>query len=348
VGKTTLALDLAAGLLCLDETPAGRPCRNCGACRRVESGGHPDVHRLAPEGAGQQIRIGQVQALAAELALLPLEGRCRVAVIEHAQRLNDDAQNALLKTLEEPPAGVTIVLCADDPAGLLPTVISRCARVRLGPVAASVVADIVSQRTGVDELRAEALGRLSGGMVGVALELAARPELLLARDRIARTLLDLVAADRRSRLTAAADLLADGGELASGIAPEAAGESGSADGAGAADSGEADVSPAARNRSPRSTPAERRGAVVQVLAIWREVARDLALAARGAAAELRQRELVEELIAVAKQVEPGRMAQFTERLDDLSRAIDAYANPELVLDALLLEWAVAQPVGRTA
>src|SRR6188508_1518247 len=90
VGKTTLALDLAAGLLCLASDPVDRPCRTCAACRKVEHGNHPDLHRLAPEGAGQQIRIGQVQQLTSDLSLLPLEGRFRLAIIEKAQRLNED------------------------------------------------------------------------------------------------------------------------------------------------------------------------------------------------------------------------------------------------------------------
>ena len=114
VGKTTLGLDLAAGLLCLAEDPAARPCRQCAACLKVDHGNHPDLHRLRPEGAGQQIKLGQVQSLIAELALLPLEGRFRVALIEQAQRLNPDAQNALLKTLEEPGGRVCLILAADE------------------------------------------------------------------------------------------------------------------------------------------------------------------------------------------------------------------------------------------
>ena len=120
--RQRLARDLAAGLLCTDPDPAARPCRTCAACRKLEHGNHPDLHLLEPEGAGQQIRVAQVQALAADLSLLPLEGRYRVAIIEHANRLNQDAQNALLKTLEEPPARVCLILAADDSTTLLPTV----------------------------------------------------------------------------------------------------------------------------------------------------------------------------------------------------------------------------------
>src|SRR6185436_18917174 len=89
VGKTTLALDLAAGLLCVGATGADRPCRACRGCRLVEHGNHPDLHRLAPGGAGQQISIGGkdvrgIRDLVSELALLPVEGGWRVALLEGA------------------------------------------------------------------------------------------------------------------------------------------------------------------------------------------------------------------------------------------------------------------------
>jgi len=107
VGKTTLADDLAAGLLCLAADPAVRPCRACRGCRLVAGGNHPDLHRLGPDGPGGQVVIGDagrpasrgVRNLVAELAYLPVEGGHRVAIVEHAERMNEDAQNALLKTL---------------------------------------------------------------------------------------------------------------------------------------------------------------------------------------------------------------------------------------------------------
>ena len=130
-GKTTLALDLAAALLCTADDPPARPDGTCRGCRLLASGNHPDLHRLAPEGPGGQITIGQVRGLINELALLPVEGGARVAILEQADRMNEDAQNSLLKTLEEPPDGLTIVLCADEEDRLLPTIQSRVARLRL-------------------------------------------------------------------------------------------------------------------------------------------------------------------------------------------------------------------------
>ena len=145
------------------------------------------------------MRLGQVQALAAELYLLPLEGSFRVAIIEQAQRLNLDAQNALLKTLEEPPAQVAIILAADDSAGLLPTVVSRCVRLRLGPVAPTAIATLLAEHGLADSVQGTRIARLAGGRPGLALSLAGQPEAVIAQQRLARTLLDLLAADRRRR-----------------------------------------------------------------------------------------------------------------------------------------------------
>ena len=338
VGKTTLAMDLAAGLLCLDADPAARPCRACAACRKIEHGNHPDLHLLEPEGAGQQIRVAQVQALAADLALLPLEGRFRVAVVEHANRLNPDAQNALLKTLEEPPARVCLILAADDASTLLPTVVSRCARLRLGPVAADTIAELLDAANLADRSRGSALARLAGGRPGAAIALARRPEAVLAQARLSRTLLDLLAADRRQRLGAQSELIADGAVLAAAATGttediESADASGPRPRRGGRTSAAGD-----RTSARRPSPAERRSAVAQVVSVWRDVARDLALAARGGSRELRQHDLIEDLVRAGATVAPDSVTRFLARLDAVGRALDAYANPELALDALLLDW----------
>ena len=232
VGKTTLALDLAARLLCIHPVPEDRPCRSCRACRMLDGGNHPDLHRLAPEGAGGQIRIDTVRRLASQLALMSVEGGARVAVVEAAHRLNEDAQNALLKTLEEPPAGVTIVLCADDDDRLLPTVRSRCARLRLGPASTRAIEELLAERGVADPPLAARLARLAGGRPGVALAYAAAPETIAIRAEIARTLIDLLDRGRSARLGAIRQLIARAGELANLLAarpdPSAEGRKGPA------------------------------------------------------------------------------------------------------------------------
>jgi DNA polymerase-3 subunit delta' len=328
VGKTTLALDLTAGLLCLADDPAARPCRACLACRKVDGGVHPDVHRLAPQGAGGQIRIAAVRELVTDLALLPLEGRCRVAIVESAERLNEDAQNALLKTLEEPPAGAVLVLCVGDEEPILPTVRSRCVRISMGPVAPRTVAAFLAERGLDDPARAARIARLAWGRPGLALTIAGRPEVEVALGRIARHLLDLVRADRRTRLADAADLISDGAVLDGlglAIAPEDAPPT------------DADPTPAGRGPAP-SAPAERRRAVAALLGVWRSVARDLALVGRGGRAGIRWVDLLEELEATAAGLAPDAAERFLERIERTSALVDANANPELALDALLLAW----------
>jgi DNA polymerase-3 subunit delta' len=325
-GKTTLALDLAAGLLCLADDPAARPCRACAACRKVEHGNHPDLHRLAPSGPGGQVRIDQARGLLAELALLPMEGRCRVALVEAAHRLNPDAQNALLKTLEEPPPAAVIVLCADDDTLLLDTLRSRCTRLRLGPVDARVSAALLVERGLADAPRAAHIARAAGGRPGVAVALAGAPESLLVRGRLARTLLDLTAAPRHARLGAVPGLLGDAIVLAEVV-------EGSADQPSPA---QVDGSGDAPIRTV--SPAERRRAAAALIAAWRGVARDLAVVAAGGRAEIGDPELLEDFERAAAGLERGQVAAFMSRLDDLAAAIEAYANPELVVDVLLLAW----------
>jgi DNA polymerase-3 subunit delta' len=215
VGKTTLALDLAAGLLCNNPDPAARPCRACRGCRQVASGNHPDLHRLAPEGPGGQIRIGKagdpepgtVRHIIGELSLLPVEGGARVVIVEGAHRLNEDAQNAFLKMLEEPPAGVTIILCADDEECLLPTVRSRCVRIRLGAVGGREIEHWLGELGVADAPRAARLARLAEGRPGLALAYARSVDAERLRGEMARGILDMLAAPRQKRLAVVRELM---------------------------------------------------------------------------------------------------------------------------------------------
>lgn len=314
VGKTTLALDLAAGLVCLAADPVERPCRDCQACRKVASGNHPDIHMVGPVGAGEQIRIGQVQELSAELALTALEGRFRLAVITAAHRLNPDAQNALLKTLEEPPPATSIVLCADDAAPLLPTIVSRTAHLRLAPLPVEVLARELVADGIAQPAQARSLAIAAAGRPGSALSLASQPDAVMARSRIARTLLGLLTGDRRARLSSASELIADGAAIDAALRAEIASTKG------------------------RLQPVERRRAVAVVLEAWRDVGRDLAVTARGSGKGVRDLDLLDELRVGAGGVHQPSLHAFLDDLDRMILAIESYASPELVLDHLLLAW----------
>ena len=380
IGKTTLALDLAAGLLCDDPDPAARPCRACRGCRLVERERHPDVHRLAPGGPGDMIRIGSrdrpeegtVRRLTSDLVLLPVEGGARVAIVERADRLTDDAQTALLKTLEEPPAGVTIILCADDEDRLMPTVRSRAARIRLGPVALRDIEAILADASATDAPTAARLARLSAGRPGLALLLARTPEAVAARDEIARILLDLVDGSPSARLAAAKVLMARATDLNRALdrAARAGTEAGAADGAapsrrrsrtGPSAAPEAATAPTdaesgdGSDAAPESgadadtdlggrlsaSAAERRRAATALVGVWREVARDLVVAALGEDRRVRDPALLDDLRATADRLGAGAAAaagSFLRRLDTAGELLEANVRPELVLDGLLLGW----------
>jgi hypothetical protein len=368
VGKTTLALDLAAGLLCVGASGADRPCRACRGCRLVEHGNHPDLHRLAPGGAGHQISIGGkdvrgIRDLVSELALLPVEGGgWRVALLEGAHRMNDDAQSALLKTLEEPPAGATLILCADDEDRLLPTVRSRCVTVRLGPVPARDVERLVVERGVADAPTGARLARLTGGRPGLALAYAAQPEAETIRTELVRTLLDLLAAPPSERLAAGRGLVTRAAELGALLAPgpvvepPARGRRGGAvASAAAATAAEAPVAepstvegaepaepaePAEDEGSRARVPAaERRRALGLLIALWRDLARDLAVvAADPAGAAVREVRALEELERAAAALPPGAAAASLTRLLRAGELLDANVSPELLLDVLLIRW----------
>jgi DNA polymerase-3 subunit delta' len=223
VGKATLALQLAQALNCEQTVGARRasplrpdsdggpepsasdpsPCGECRACTRIAAGIHSDVHTISFDIADDgrtltEISVDQVRELERSVALAPYEGRTRVVIIDPADAMSISAQNAFLKTLEEPPPHAAFVLIATNEDALLPTIHSRCRRVefRLAP-ASDVEAALTSE--GVEPERAALLARLARGRVGWALE-AARDETLLERrsERLkqARAIAEMSVAER--------------------------------------------------------------------------------------------------------------------------------------------------------
>jgi DNA polymerase-3 subunit delta' len=179
--------------------PADDPCGACTPCRKIEKGIHPDVLVLAEErtmaragtweprggrSPSREIVVDQVRDLVdRRLALKRFEGRRRFVVIDPADAMNPQAQNALLKTLEEPPGDTTLVLVASSPDALLPTIRSRCLRVPFAPIPAAAVAARLEAAGHAPE-KARLAAALSGGSLGRALAmdddaLAARAEAVL-------------------------------------------------------------------------------------------------------------------------------------------------------------------------
>lgn len=171
VGKTTLALALASALNCLADE---RPCGQCRSCRKIAHGTHPDVRVVEAEAGkdGRQgiLKIDQVRDMQRQASLAPMEGRYKIFLLRDLELANLPAANALLKTLEEPPPQVILLLTSARPHALLPTIMSRCQIIQLRPLPVDAVASALRQRWNADEERADLLARLSAGRLGWAVQ----------------------------------------------------------------------------------------------------------------------------------------------------------------------------------
>ncbi|NLG37326.1 MAG: DNA polymerase III subunit delta', partial [Clostridiales bacterium] len=177
-GKGSLARIYARALLCVGK--GDRPCGMCGPCRRVAHGSHPDFIEI--RGDGKYIRVDDAKAMQAQLIVRPYEGGRKVIVLHGAHVMRPEAQNKLLKTLEEPPDYAVLLLLCETDASLLDTVRSRCQTVHMPRVERRAIARLLSDRLGLDAARADVLSRLADGRVGRALELARSDDAIDARD----------------------------------------------------------------------------------------------------------------------------------------------------------------------
>lgn len=229
VGKETAARAFARSLLCRAPRD-GEACGECPSCGKVERGVHPDLLQVLPEALAvergllareelgrtpsRELKIEQVRNLEGMLALSPVEGERRVVLLLGADSMNVPAQNAFLKTLEEPPAGTHLVLLAEAGDALLATIRSRCVRVPFGPLPLDFVAERVAQEREIAEDEARLLAALAGGSLGRALALT--PEALEDRAEILSEIESLDARDFRPVL-ALAERMAAGGRAGAEI-----------------------------------------------------------------------------------------------------------------------------------
>ena len=211
IGKRRAAVAIAEAVNCLKPVETAEfardGCGECAACRRIQRGVHPDVIVIEPGDMGS-IKIEQVRDVIDRSEYRPFEGRRRVVIIDEADALMQAAQNALLKTLEEPPSASMFVLVSSIPDALLPTVRSRCSRLRFAALPPAEVADVLRRDHGYSEQDARAVAVDAEGSVGRALQ-SESADLVDAREG-AQRLLDYTAraGDPSRRLDAARDVTA--------------------------------------------------------------------------------------------------------------------------------------------
>jgi len=215
VGKMALAVNLAQALNCEAAEP---PCGECLSCQKIASGKHADIQTI---GLGQgnsieartqaEIGIDEIRQLQHSANLPPFEGRCKVFIIDGAELLSTEAANCLLKTLEEPVGKVVFVLLTTNEQLLPATVVSRCQRVELLPMAAAEIESVLKKNWGIEPQKARLLSRLSHGCLGWAVR-AQDDGLLSQRAERLDELIDIIHADYEGRFTGAAQLAAEFGQ----------------------------------------------------------------------------------------------------------------------------------------
>lgn len=310
-GKTSLALALAQTLNCRE---AGPPCGACSSCRRIAANGHPDVVLLAMEPNQRELGIDRIRELGKLASLQPYEGAWRVFIIQEADRLSNEAANALLKVLEEPPPQVLLLLCSAAEERVLPTIRSRCQALYLQRVPTQVLAAALLERFALPLSEAEALAALAQGAPGVAVRAAADEESMEKLEDDLGRLKELLEADLPERLELAGSLLE--GRSSSNV-----------------------EQPSERNVSQAPSPAMRgRSSLLDVLGRWELWWRDLLLVHQGCEQGLvyvGERDAYQRHAAALSVEEVRRGLKAVARA---RRRLDQNAVPRLVLDNLALDF----------
>ena len=300
VGKRRAAVAIAEALNCLKPQQgddfARDGCGECPACRRIQRGVHPDVIVIEPGEMGS-IKIEQVRDVIARSEFRPFEGRRRVVIIDDADALVVPAQNALLKTLEEPPSASMFVLVSSIPDALLPTVRSRCSRLRFGPLSPAEVTEVLRRDHEYSEQDARAVAVDAEGSVRRALE-AESADLVDAREGAER-LLDYTAraGDPSRRLDAARDVTA--------------------------------------KKSSSAGEREQLAACLRVLgSLLRDVS---ILSAGGDRSLIGNSDLEPQLASLARSFDERRSASAYAAVDEALAALERNASPKIVADWLVLQ-----------
>src|SRR5690242_3261164 len=208
LGRRTLALHFAQALNCQTPVAPGIPCGECRDCRQIAAMQHADLTVIQADAEGGTLKVDQIREARRSLTLKPYQANYRVALFLRFQEANDNAANALLKTLEEAPSYAVLILTADNPEQLLPTIVSRCEVLRLRPLQVDQVQKELENR-GLEGDRAKLIAHISGGRFGYAQRLIGDASLLGWREERLNDLQSLISASRVEKFAYADKLARD-------------------------------------------------------------------------------------------------------------------------------------------
>jgi DNA polymerase-3 subunit delta' len=212
IGKTRLALAFARLLMCQQpDLQTGDSCDECGNCRKIAHGNHPDVTLVEAEEGKRLLGVDLVREMVVRTAnLQPSESKWRVFILPHVERMTANTANALLKTLEEPPPGVVLILTSSDAESLPPTIISRCRLINMHPVAEMDIETLLVDHYQLARDEARVLATLAQGRPGWAVRAHDHPELREERGQWLAEFTRLAYAGRALRLRIATAMTRDG------------------------------------------------------------------------------------------------------------------------------------------
>lgn len=342
-GRSVAALCFAAALQCTSEGAPG--CGECRACTTTMAGTHADVRRIIPEGLS--IGVGETRAVVAMASRRPTTGNWQVVVIEDADRLTEQAANALLKAVEEPPPSTVFLLCAPsvDPEDIAITLRSRCRHVALVTPSVEAIARVLVDSDGLTADEAHRAAAVSGGHVGRARRLALDPE---ARDRRARALnLPRDAATPARAYAAAEELVATAEANAKALTAgrdeaeaeelrTALGEGGTGKGTAGALRGAAgalkDLEKRQKSRQTRASRDELDRALMDLGAYFRDA---LMVASGAGAVAPNHPDMADRIASLAGHARPDALLRCIEAVLECREALSANVKPKFAVDALV-------------
>lgn len=327
-GKLDAAWALAQALLCDEE--GAMACATCDNCRRAARRTHPDVHYLAPESATGYL-INQTRDLLEDVALAPIRAHAKVYIIDRAEQLRANTANALLKTLEEPPAGVTFILLGTTSDTMLPTIVSRCQCVPFRPLSTAESAAAVARATGLPSARCRMAVAVAGSPTRAV-------EFLKSADRQAARRAMLHAIDMLAHADEA-DILASAKELMGAIhAPLAEVKSTQQ---AILEQNQDFLSKGAlkqlEDRNKRELSARERSGIMEALAGVRSLLRDALLQLEGVADEPVNEDVSDMVARISSRATTNGVLRALDAVAQTEVSIARNATPQLAVEVMLFD-----------
>lgn len=197
LGKKKIAYIFAKTLLCKKQKD--EPCNCCTSCMKFDKGNHPDLLVIEPEKG--LIKKGEVEALIKSVTKAPFESLRKIFIIDDSHKMNLEAKNALLKTLEEPPGYINIILITSSSNLLLPTILSRCQGIKFYPVDSKKIADLLISLYDKSKDEAKFIADFSKGSVGKSIELATSDSFFQKREEIIKLIDNLLKGDKTKAIS---------------------------------------------------------------------------------------------------------------------------------------------------